>query len=229
MLVDHAWGYEPCTIDEAKAYTPETRSISNGQVLHCPYDFDKARVIVWEMLEMLSVELVEKRLVTNQIVLTIGYDIENITNPKIRSLYKGEVKTDYYGRKVPKHAHGTANIGRYTASTRLITDAALKLYDEITDKNLLVRRITVAACNILPEGKVEQKNTYEQLDFFTDYSALDAKREREEEDLRKERRIQEAMIDIKQRYGKNAVVKGGNLQDGATSMDRNRQIGGHAE
>ena len=227
MLVDHAWGYEPTTIEEAKAYTPETKSISTGQVLQCPYGFDKARIIVWEMIELMSLDLVQKRLVTNQLTLTIGYDIENLTNPEIAKHYKGEIKTDMYGRKIPKHAHGTANLDRQTSSTRLISDAVLKLYDEIVDKKLLVRRVTIAACNLVPESIIESKPQYEQIDLFTDYEALTAKREKEEKELQKERKIQEAMIDIKQRYGKNAIIKGTNLQDSATSIERNRQIGGH--
>ena len=227
MLVDHAWGYEPCTIEEAKAYTPSTKSMSVGQVLHCPYDFDKARIIVWEMLELLSLDLVEKGLVTNQIVLTIGYDIENLTNPEISKYYSGEVKTDHYGRKIPKHAHGTANIERQTSSTRLITDATLKLYDEIVDKKLLIRRVTIVANNLILEKNIEDKQHYEQLDLFTDYDELVAKREKENAALQKERKIQEAMIDIKSRYGKNSIIKGTNLQEGATSIERNKQIGGH--
>lgn len=227
MLVDHAWGYEPTTIEEAKAYTPETKSISTGQVLQCPYNFDKARIIVWEMIELMSLDLVQKRLVTNQLTLTIGYDIENLTDPEISRYYKGEIKTDHYGRKIPKHAHGTANLDRQTSSTRLISDAVLKLYDEIVDKKLLVRRVTIAACNLVPESIIESKPQYEQIDLFTDYEALVAKREKQEKELQKERKIQEAMIDIKQRYGKNAIIKGTNLQDGATSIERNQQIGGH--
>lgn len=227
MLIDHAWGYEPCTIEEAKAYTPETKSVSTGQVLKEPYTFQKARVIVWEMLELLSLDLVEKRLVTNQIVLTIGYDIENLTNPEIAKHYTGEIKTDMYGRKIPKHAHGTANLDRQTSSTRLISEATLKLYDEIVDKNMLVRRVTISANNLIPESSVENKPYYEQIDLFTDYEALTAQKEKEENLLQKERKIQEAMLDIKQRYGKNAIIKGTNLQEGATSIERNQQIGGH--
>ena len=227
MLIDHAWGYEPCTIEEAKAYTPETKSVSTGQVLKEPYTFQKARVIVWEMLELLSLDLVEKRLVTNQIVLTIGYDIENLTNPEIKRHYTGEIKTDMYGRKIPKHAHGTANLDRQTSSTRLISEATLKLYDEIVDKKMLVRRVTISANNLVPESSVENKPYYEQIDLFTDYEALTAQREKEEKELQKERKIQEAMLDIKQRYGKNAIIKGTNLQEGATSIERNQQIGGH--
>lgn len=227
MLVDHAWGYEPCTIEEAKTYTPEAKSMSTGQVLKEPYTFQKARVIVWEMLELLSLDLVEKRLVTNQIVLTIGYDIENLTNPEIARCYKGEIKTDMYGRKIPKHAHGTANLDRQTSSTRLISEATLKLYDKIVDDKMLIRRVTLSANNLVLESSVEDKPQYEQIDLFTDYEALTAKREKEEKELQKERKIQEAMIDIKQRYGKNAIIKGTNLQDSATSIERNQQIGGH--
>ena len=227
MLVDHAWGYEPCTIEEAKAYTPSTKSMSVGQVLHCPYDFDKARIIVWEMLELLSLDLVEKGLVTNQIVLTIGYDIENLINPEISKYYSGEVKTDHYGRKIPKHAHGTANIDRHTSSTRLISDATLKLYDDIVDNKLLIRRVTISANNLVPEDSVKDKQSFEQLDLFTDYDELIAKREKQNAELQKERKIQEAMLDIKSRYGKNSIIKGTNLQEGATSIERNKQIGGH--
>lgn len=227
MLIDHARGYEPTTIEEAKAYTPETKSISSGQVLKEPYTFEKARIIVWEMLELLSLDLVEKGLVTDQIVLTIGYDIENLTNPEIASYYKGEVKTDPYGRRIPKHAHGTAHTSRQTSSTKLIMEATLKLYDEIVDKKLLVRRVTIAACNLVPESSIENKQRYEQLDLFTDYDELMAKREKEDNELKKERKIQEAMIDIKQRYGKNAILKGTNLQEGATTKERNDSIGGH--
>ena len=227
MLIDHAWGYEPCTIEEAKAYTPSAKSMSTGQVLHCPYTFDKARIIVWEMLELLSLDLVEKRLVTNQIVLTIGYDIENLTNPEISKYYSGEIKTDHYGRKIPKHAHGTTNIDRHTSSTRLISDATLKLYDDIVDNKLLIRRVTISANNLVPEDSVKDKQSFEQLDLFTDYDELIAKREKQNAELQKERKIQEAMLDIKSRYGKNSIIKGTNLQEGATSIERNKQIGGH--
>ncbi len=227
MLVDHAWGYEPCTMEEAKAYTPENKSVSTGQVLQCPYSFQKARVVVWEMLELLSLDLVEKRIATDQIVLTIGYDIENLTDPDISQGYQGEVKTDYYGRKVPKHAHGTANLGRYTNSARLIAEGVLKLYDEIVNPKLLIRRITIAANHLLPESSVKEKISYEQMDLFTDYRKLTKEQEREKIELQKERSLQETMIEIKSRYGKNAVLKGASLQEGATARERNKQIGGH--
>ena len=227
MLIDHAWGYEPCTIAEAKAYTPENRSISSGQVLKCPYDFGKARIIVREMLELLALDLVEKRLVTNQIVLTIGYDRENLTNPEISGKYKGEITNDRYGRQIPKHAHGTANIGTHTSSAKLITEAAMKLYDEIVGRNLLVRRVTVTANNVVEESCVKEKKSYEQMDLFTDYDKARAEQRKEEAELKKERLIQEAIIDIKRKYGKNSVIKGTNLKEGATTIERNESIGGH--
>ncbi len=223
MLVDHAWGYEPCTLEEAKAYTPETKSISSGQVLQCPYSFEKARIIVWEMLELMTLDLVEKGLVTKQLTLTIGYDVENVTHKRCA----GEIKTDRYGRKIPKHAHGTATLENFTSSTKLISDALLELYDKIVDRDMTVRRVTIAACNLLSETEIEHKPQLEQIDLFTDYEALNAERESQEKELQKERKIQETMIDIKQRFGKNAIIKGTNLQDGATSIERNGQIGGH--
>ncbi len=227
LLIDHAWGYEPCTMAEAKAYTPENRSISSGQVLQEPYSFTKTRVVVWEMLELLALDLVEKGLVTDQIVLTIGYDIENLTVPEMAKAYQGEITTDFYGRKVPKHAHGTANIGRHTASARLITGAVMKLFDEMVNPSLLCRRVTIGANHLIPEGSLEGKTTYEQMELFTDYEERKAEEEREKIELQKERKLQEAMIDIKSRYGKNAVLKGTNLQEGATTRERNKQIGGH--
>ena len=227
MLVDHAWGYEPCTIAEAKAYTPKNKSISTGQVLKCPYDFEKTRIIVWEMLELLALDLVEKRLVTNQIVLTIGYDRENLTNPEISRKYRGEITSDRYGRQIPKHAHGTANIDRYTSSSRLITEATLKLYDEIVSKDLLTRRVTISANNLVPENEAKERKNYEQLDLFTNYDEIQAKQEKDEAELKRERRIQETILDIKHRYGKNSIIKGANLQEGATTVERNGSIGGH--
>ncbi len=228
LLIDHAWGWEPCLISEIKAYKPETNSISSGQVLSCPYDFKKARLIVHEMLDLLALDLVDKKLVTNQIVLDIGYDIECLTDPKISREYHGEVTTDHYGRQVPKHAHGTANIGRQTSSSMLITKAALELFDRIVNPKLLVRRVTVTACNTIDEGKAESlPQQYEQLDIFTDYSALQQAREQEEIALKRERRRQEAILALRRQYGKNAVLKGMNFEEGATTKDRNSQIGGH--
>ncbi len=221
LLIDHAWGWEPCTIGDIKAYRPSTNSISSGQVLHCPYTWEKAKLITREMTDLLSLDLVEKAVVTDQLVLTVGYDVENLTDPEIAKQYKGPVVTDHYGRKIPKHAHGTANLPMYTASTRMITEAVMALYDRITDPRLLVRRITIAACRVLPEGS--QKTDYEQMDLFSD-PEQEQKRQAE---LEREKRRQQAVIGIKHKYGKNAILKGMNYQEGATTRDRNGQVGGH--
>ncbi len=220
LLIDHAWGWEPCTIKEIKAYKPSTNSLSSGQVLQTPYYFDKAKLVTREMAEALALDLVEKALVTNQIVLTIGYDIDNLTDENIR--YSGEIVTDFYGRKVPKQAHGTGNIDRYTASSKLIVDTTMELFDRIVDKSLLVRRINIAVCKLQREKDVKE-NQVEQLDLFTDYE----KKNKQEENLAKEKRMQEAVLSIKKKYGKNAILKGMNLEEGATAKERNSQIGGH--
>ena len=227
LLIDHAWGYEPCTMEQVKAYKPETNSVSSGQVLHCPYDYEKARLIVKEMTDQMVLDLVDKGLVTDQLVLTIGYDIENLSNANLRNQYKGEVTIDRYGRKVPKHAHGTANLEKKTSSTRLITNAVMDLYDRVVDENLLVRRITITANKLVDEKSVKQEDEYQQLDLFTDYEAQRKKQAEDEEKLERERRMQEAMLSIKKKFGKNAVLKGMNLEEGATAKDRNEQIGGH--
>ncbi len=227
LLIDHAWGWEPCTMDYVKAYRPETNSFSNGQVLQEPYSFQKARVVVQEMAESMALELVAKRLVTDQLVLTVGYDRESLANPDIRTRYHGEVTTDYYGRQVPKHAHGTANLQRQTSSTKLITDAVVELFDRIVNKDLLVRRLNVTVNHVVSESSANQNTTPQQLDLFTDYEAL-AKQEAEERAaLEKERRMQEAQLIIKQRFGKNAILRGLNFEEGATAKERNEQIGGH--
>lgn len=227
LLIDHAWGWEPTTIDLVKAYKPETNSISSGQVLQCPYDFEKGKLIVREMTDLLVLDLVEKKLVTDQMVLTIGYDIDNLTDAKIRSSYKGEITTDHYGRKVPKHAHGTANLNHQTSSTILITDAVMELYDRIINPDLLIRRVTIVANHLVDEAQAKESEQFEQLDLFTDYAALEKERKEEDEKLSKERKLQEAMLSVKGKYGKNAILKGMNLLEGATTMDRNHQIGGH--
>ena len=227
LLIDHAWGYEPCTISDIMQYKPDNKSLGEGQVLHCPYDFDGAKLIVREMLELLSLKLVSQKLVTDQIVLTIGYDIENLTDSERSRKYTGEVTTDYYGRKVPKHAHGTANIGKFTSSTMLITDATLELFDRIVNKDLLVRRVNISANHITNESDIHEQQKYEQLDLFSNYDEIQKQREKEEKALQKERAIQEATLEIKERYGKNAILKGFNLQEGATTIQRNKQIGGH--
>ena len=227
LLIDHAWGYEPCTMELVKAYKPETKSINSGQVLHCPYDFDKARLIVKEMTDLMVLDLVDKGLVTDQIVLTVGYDVENLTNPKRRNRYNGVVATDRYGRKVPKHAHGTANLERQTSSTILITEAVLDLYDRIVDKNLLIRRINLSANKLTDENVANKAAEYEQLDLFTDYTTKAIHDAKEAEVFGREKRMQKAIITIKKRFGKNAILKGMNLEEGATAKDRNEQIGGH--
>lgn len=227
LLIDHAWGYEPCTMEQVKAYKPETNSVSSGQVLHCPYDYEKAKLIVKEMTDQMVLDLVDKGVVTDQLVLTIGYDIENLSNPNLKNQYKGEITIDRYGRKVPKHAHGTANLKKKTSSTRLITNAVMDLYDRIVDEHLLVRRITITANKLVDEKSVKQENEYQQLDLFTDYEAQRKKQAEEKEKLERERRMQEAMLSIKKKFGKNAVLKGMNLEEGATAKDRNEQIGGH--
>lgn len=227
LLIDHAWGWEPTTIDLIKSYKPETNSICSGQVLHCPYDTEKGKLVVREMTDLLVLDLVDKKLVTDQIVLTVGYDIENLTDPKIKNSYKGEVTTDHYGRKIPKHAHGTANLSRKTSSTQIIIDAAMNLYDRIINPKLFIRRVTVAANHLVDEAQARETEQFEQLDLFTDYAALEREHKEEEEKLSKERKLQEAMLSVKKKYGKNAILKGMNLQEGATARDRNRQIGGH--
>lgn len=227
LLIDHAWGWEPCTIGQVKAYKPESSSLSSGQVLTCPYDWKKARVVVREMADAVALDLVAKRLVADQMVLTVGYDIESLTNLDIRPKYSGEVKTDRYGRKVPKHAHGTANLGRRTSSARIITDAVLQLYDRIINPDLLVRRITLATCHVVDESLAGEKKQPRQLDLFTDYEEQERQNEEEQVALAKERRMQEAQLAIRRRFGKNAILKGINFDEGATAIQRNSQIGGH--
>ena len=227
LLIDHAWGWEPCTIADVKSYKPTTNSIGSGQVLHQPYTAEKTRLIVKEMMDVLALDLVDKRLVTNQVVLTVGYDIENLTNPKYRNRYKGEIVTDGYGRKKPKHAHGTINLEKYTSSSRRLCDAVLELYDRIINPELLVRRVTMSVNRVVDEQSVEDKPVYEQLNLFTDYAAEEKKQEEEKAALEKEKRMQQAMLSIKKKYGKNAILKGMNLEEGATTKDRNNQIGGH--
>ena len=227
LLIDHAWGWEPCTLKEVRAYRPESNSCSVGQVLQSPYSFEKAKIIVREMVEAMALDLVDKGLVTDQITLTVGYDIENLADPRRQKSYSGPVTTDYYGRRVPKHAHGTANLGRCSSSTRLMLDAVLELYDRIVDRQLLVRRITLGANRIREKNAVPSAPDFEQLDLFIDYEAIRAKQAEEEAALRREEKMQHTLLDIKRKYGKNAILKGTSFQEGATGRDRNRQIGGH--
>jgi DNA polymerase V len=219
LLIDHAWGYEPCTIADIKAYKPTANSLGSGQVLHQPYPFEKARLIAREMTDLLVLDLVDKGLVTDQIVLTVGYDRENLENPEIRSSYHGAITTDPYGRPIPKHAHGTANLHRRTSSTRLITEAVMELFDRVVDPMLLVRRVNLTATHVLPESEAGS-GAMVQLDLFADTA-------QEDDDLEREKRRQKAVISIQKKYGKNAILKGMNYLDGATTKDRNSQIGGH--
>ena len=227
LLIDHAWGFEPCTIAQVKAYKPSDNSLSSGQVLQCPYTFSKCKLIVKEMTDLLVLDLVDKGLVTDQMVLTIGYDIENLINPDIRKSYSGEVTIDHYGRRVPKHAHGTANLLGHTSSTKLIMEAVMELFDKIVDAKLLVRRINVVANHLVEESSIKKEDSFEQMDLFTDYSTLQKQREEEQTELLKERKIQEAMLSAQKKFGKNAILKGMNLEEGAMTIERNKQIGGH--
>ncbi len=223
LLIDHAWGYEPCTMESIKSYKPVTNSISSGQVLHCPYNYESTKTIIKEMAELLSLDLVKKNLITSKLVLTIGYDIENLTNPEISKLYFGETTLDHYGRKVPKHAHGTINIDHKTSSTKLITDAVIKLYEKIINKNLVTRRINLTAENVVNEENYINIKKYEQMNLFVDYTELQKQREKE----KTEKELQKTLLNIKSKYGKNAVLKGINFIQGATTKERNEQIGGH--
>ena len=218
LLIDHAWGWEPTEISDIKSYRPESSSLSSGQVLQEPYEFSKARLVLKEMADLLSLELVSKRIVTDQIVLTVGYDIESL-----KKSYSGAVETDRYGRKIPKTAHSSENIGRYTSSTKLICETAMKLFDRIVDKELLVRRMYIVANHIITENDAEKEREYIQLNLFSDTG----KQEAEENELKKEKDMQKAILKIKSKYGKNSIIKGMNLKEGATALERNRQIGGH--
>ena len=223
LLIDHAWGWEPVTIADIKAYTPESKSIGSGQVLQCPYGYDKARLVVREMADQLALDLVDKKLVTDQLVLTVGYDIENLKG----RAYQGEVTTDRYGRAIPKHAHGTENLEEYTSSTKRIVAVALELFDRIIDRELLVRRFYLTATRVADEASAPDKKAFEQMDLFTDYGTASEAKAQESADLEREKKVQQTMLDIKKRFGKNAILKGMNLEDGATGKARNDTIGGH--
>ena len=227
LLIDHAWGWEPCTIEAIKKLPPSLKSISSGQVLTCPYPADKARLVLREMADLLVLDLVDKRLVTDQIVLTVGYDIENLTDPARRRRYHGKTEVDRYGRTLPRQAHGSINLDGYTASTHQIMEAASALFDRIVDPELLIRRMYLVANRVLFENDAPRRNDCEQLDLFTDYAAEEEKRRKEEEALARERKLQQAALAIKKKFGKNALLKGMNLEEGATARDRNSQIGGH--
>lgn len=224
LLIDHAWGYEPCTMADIKAYQPENTSIGTGQVLSCPYDTEKTRLVIKEMLDLLALSLVDKGQVCDQIVLTIGYDIENL---ETAAPYIKAVTTDRYGRTIPKHAHGTANLKRQTASSQWMIKEVMKLFDRIINPHLTVRRINISANHVVDEKQVQQKAEAEQLDLFVDYDALRQQEEKERAQLDKEKALQQATLQIKKKYGKNAVLKGMNLEEGANTIRRNETIGGH--
>lgn len=227
LLIDHAWGWEPCTIEMVKAYKPETNSFSSGQVLQEPYTTKKARVVVREMAEAAALDLLDKGMVADQLVLTVGYDTESLNDPAMRSKYKGEIKTDYYGRLVPKHAHGISNLHRHTSSAKQIVKATMELYDRIIDKDLLVRRLNLTMNRVICESDAAKQNAPVQYDLFVDYDAIEEQRKQEEAELSKERKAQEAILKIKKQFGKNAILKGLNFEEGATAKERNEQIGGH--
>ena len=222
LLIDHAWGWEPCTIADIKAYKPESNSVGSGQVLSCPYSCQMARLVVHEMADSLALELVDQHLVTDQLVLTIGYDIENLKDPQRRRQYHGQVSADRYGRAIPKHTTGTVHLD-YTSSARKIVEAALELFDQVADAKLTVRRLNLTANHVVDEAQAPEQQVYEQLDFFTDYGV----QKEEEQQLQRERRRQQAVLSIKKKFGKNAILKGMNLEEGATARDRNDKIGGH--
>ncbi len=230
LLIDHAWGWESCTIEAIKAYRPATNSISSGQVLACAYTFEKARVVVREMADLLSLDLVDKGLVTDQMVLTICYDVENLTDPARRQRYHGPVEKDHYGRLAPKKAHGSINLDCHTSSTRKILHATSDLFDRIVDRQLLVRRIYIVANHLLSENDANTKKQSApaiQLDLFADNAAIEEQKNAEKTALERERRIQQATLAIKKKFGKNAILKGMNFEEGATAKERNNQIGGH--
>ena len=229
LLIDHAWGYEPCTIDIAKSYKPTTTSLSSGQVLHLPYDNKKARLIVREMADNLALDLVSKKLLTEQLVMTIVYDIENLTNPSISNKYFGEITIDSYGRKIPKHSHGTINLNQLTSSSNIITEGFINLFDRISNPILLVRKLNLSVNKLISEDNKKNQKVIEQIDLFTNYEEREKRKKQEIINETKEKEIQKVMLEIKNKYGKNAILKGMNIIEGATTMERNQQIGGHHE
>lgn len=229
LLIDHAWGWEPVTISEIKAYRPETRSMSSGQVLQCAYTTDKARNVITEMADAVALELTESGLVTDQIVLTVGYDVESLRDPMIRSRYKGPIKQDWYGREIPVHAHGTINLDTPTSLASDLIAKTRELYDRIINPDLLVRRLTLCLNRLECESRIKNRQKVFQLDLFTDYEELKKRMKAEQEAREREQRRQQALLNIKKKFGKNAILKGLNFTDGATQRGRNRQIGGHHE
>lgn len=229
LLIDHAWGWEPCTIEIAKSYKPTETSLSSGQVLREPYDNKKAKIIVQEMADNLALELVKKKFLTKQLVLTINYDIENLTNPDIFNKYFGEITLDSYGRKIPKHSHGTVNLEHYTSSSSIIMESFVNLFDKISNPILLIRKLNLTVSKLICEDKVQTNKKVEQINLFTDYKKKEIEEAKQKDDENKEKEIQKVILQIKNKYGKNAILKGMNLTEGATAIERNKQIGGHHE
>lgn len=229
LLIDHAWGWEPCTIEIAKSYKPTETSLSSGQVLHEPYDNKKAKIIVQEMADNLALELVKKKFLTKQLVLTINYDIENLTNPDIFNKYFGEITLDSYGRKIPKHSHGTVNLEHYTSSSSIIMESFVNLFDKISNPILLIRKLNLTVSKLICEDKVQTNKKVEQINLFTDYKKKEIEEAKQKDDENKEKEIQKVILQIKNKYGNNAILKGMNLTEGATAIERNKQIGGHHE
>lgn len=229
LLIDHAWGWEPCTIEIAKSYKPTETSLSSGQVLHEPYDNKKAKIIVQEMADNLALELVKKKFLIKQLVLTINYDIENLTNPDIFNKYFGEITLDSYGRKIPKHSHGTVNLEHYTSSSSIIMESFVNLFDKISNPILLIRKLNLTVSKLICEDKVQTNKKVEQINLFTDYKKKEIEEAKQKDDENKEKEIQKVILQIKNKYGKNAILKGMNLTEGATAIERNKQIGGHHE
>ena len=227
LIIDHAWGYEPCTIKDVKSYTPTTNSLSSGQVLHCPYTYSKARLIVREMMDSLACDLTEKGLVTSDLTLTIGYDIDNLTNPKIYKNYNGPVVKDFYGRMIPKHSHGTIHIDHKTNSSSVLCEKIIELFDHIANPILLVRRINIATCNLIRSDEIKEEHTFEQVSLFQNYEKEKKIKEESRKKEKKDMELQKAIVEIKHKYGKNAILKGMNFEEGGTMRDRNMEVGGH--
>lgn len=229
LLIDHAWGWEPCTISIAKSYKPLTTSLSSGQVLHCPYDNKKTKLIVREMADNIALDLVDRKLLTEQLVMTVEYDIENLINTNIANKYFGEITTDSYGRKVPKHSHGIINLDHPTSSFKVIMENFEKLFIRISNPILLVRKLNLSVNKLVNEEQIPNKKIVEQIDLFTNYDEKEQKQKIQKISEKNDKEIQKVILQIKNKYGKNAILKGMNFLEGATSIDRNQQIGGHHE
>lgn len=227
LLIDHAWGWEPCTIKDIKAYRPTSQSLGSSQVLPCPYSAEKARLVLREMVDQLVLDLANKKLITDQLVLTVGYDIENLAVPERCSNYQGPVVLDSYGRQIPRHAHGTASLSCHTASSKELIRAASDLFDRIVNPILLIRRLSITANHTVPERSVSTPILYEQMNLFTDYAALEKRRKKKQAELERDKKLQQAILTIKKKYGRNAILRGMSLEEGATARERNKQIGGH--